>query len=279
MTPSDEPLRKSVAAMRALMVGDALGCSGAGSRENGDGAARGDTFSTSEVVVGDVTESALAMERRLIDGASGAIEWDALSWAIPLGIVTAAGAYDEMARVAHSLGATRPSLPAGVAVAAGVSAGVGGFLVRDMIGQAVEAAELLGDSELARLIEAACGAAQASGGGMVGDAVAVVVPDDASPSSLAAFALGVAFGAQNVRRGAMAAADSGESSAAAAALSAALCAVVAPASLPESWANAVEEATGIDGAGLAARLYQRRPSPTMEQPQPAKRRGFWNRRR
>jgi ADP-ribosylglycohydrolase len=265
---SDETRRRAVAVLRALAAGDAIGAAADGYRP----AEIADVYDgpiteilepvnlypesapdRARAAVGPVTVSALIAAGRLAGTSPAPAAAAALGWAVALGIASPAGATATIVTAARDL-AEAEAAAAGAAVAAAIAAGIDGYLARDAIGFAALAAESAGAAELADLIVRAAGAAQASGGRLVGTAVAAEAPPGPGSTAIVAFALGVAFGAQSVRRAILEAANQGGAASHTAALAGAICAAFAPASAVEAWADEVERANALDLRATAGEL-------------------------
>lgn len=270
-----EARRRASAALRGLAVGDALGAATEGYRpEEVENVYDAPITELTEPVnlypesepdraraeVGPVTRAAIAGGRRLLGAPGGLIDGDALGWAVPVGIITAAGPVEPLVEAATAF-ATGEARAAGAAVAAAVAAGIGGFMARDTVAQATLAAVVAGCPALAHAIIRATGIGQASGGRLVGAQIAAECPPGPGPAAAVAFAFGVAFGAQSVRRAMLEAVNQGGESSLTAALVGALCGSFAPATTVETWASEVETANGLNLDALAERLLARRPPP------------------
>lgn len=268
--------RRAHAVLRALAAGDAMGAATEGllpdevlavyeapvtelvepvnrDPERSEGRARG--------AIGPVTRSALAAADRLSGAATGTLDVDALGWAVTLGIVSPAGGVAPVVQGARQV-AAGVTAAAGAAVAAAIAAGLGGFMARDMVSWAALAAREVGAPDLAERIVAAAGVGQASGGRQAGALVGAQFPPGPDPATAVAFAFGVAFSAQSVRRAIAEAVNQGGPASLTAGLAGAICAAVAPASAVESWADEVERTSGLDLAAVADRLLRIRAQRT-----------------
>ena len=267
-----EVRRRAVAVLRALAAGDAIGAAAEGYRPEeiiavydapiGELLEPVNLYPESvpdraRAAVGPVTRSAIAAAERMAEASTADVDADALGWAVALGIAWPADAVPAMIAEARDLVGSDAGI-AGAAVAAAISAGIGGYLARDTISLAVLAAREAGAAGLADLIVRAAGLAQASGGRQPGAAVAVEVPPGPGSTMIVAFALGVAFGAQSVRRAILEAANQGGTASHTAALTGALCASSAPATAVEAWADEVEGSSGLGLAAVAGGLVSLR---------------------
>lgn len=269
-----ETARRALAALRGLVVGDAIGAATEGYRP-GEVEEVYDAPITEPLEpvnlypesapdrkraeAGSVTRAAIAGARRLLGVPGGAIEGDALGWAAPLGLVSVAGSPDLITRAASF--ADGEACAAGAALAAAIAAGLGSRSAGDAVGEAVTAALAAGSPALADAITQAAAIGQASGGQLVGAQVAAEYPPGPERIPAVAFAFGVAVGVQSVRRAMLEAANQGGEASLTAALAGALCGAVAPGSIVESWAVEVETVNGLDLMALTSSLLALRPPP------------------
>lgn len=264
----EERRRRAIAALRALAVGDAMGAATEGYRpEEIEEVYDARVMELVEPVnlypesaadrgyaaIGPVTRGALAAAEALA-GRGATVEGEALGWAVAVGIATPVGEIERIVELARRFGGEAAGA-AGAAVAAGVAAGVGGYMARDAVGQAALAAERAGAARLAAAIARAAGIGQSSGGSAGGGAVGVQVAERYPPAgaleSVVAFAVGVAFGAQSVRRAVPEAVNQGGEASLTAAIAGALCGGFAPGTAVEAWAREVEAVNGLDLAAVA----------------------------
>lgn len=265
-----ERLRRATAALRAFAVGDAIGAATEGYRadeiedvydapvlelvepvnlypESGPDRALGE--------IGPQTRAMLAFAERLLGGGSEVIETGALGWCVPLGVVVRAGEIDRLL-------ALTPTVPnderaAGCAVAAAIAAGIDGYGAREAVGQAALAASRAGSDALALALTEAARIGQTSGGRLVAVEIASVFPPGPGAAAATAFAFGVAFGTQSVRRAIPDAVNQGGEASLTAAIAGAVCASFAPGSLVDAWAREVEGVNELDLGMLAPRLLGR----------------------
>lgn len=270
MIDDDEIRRRAIGALRGLAVGDAMGAATEGylpdEVEEVYDAPIGELIDPINLypdvatdrqrgAIGPVTREALDAAASLSRGESPALTEDGIGWAVPLGIISTVDDLDGIIRTVA--GVTDVATAAsGAAVAAAVAAGVSGYMVRDAISLAVRAAELAGSPEVARRIVLAAGEAQASGGRLPGAAVGASYPPGPGIVDVTAFAFGVAFGAQSVRRAIPEAVNQGRRASLSAALTGAICGAIVPGSTVESWSDQVEEASEIDLTATAGRLLE-----------------------
>jgi ADP-ribosylglycohydrolase len=260
--------RRAVAVLRALAAGDAIGAAAEGYRPEeiiavydapiGELLEPVNLYPESapdraRAAVGPVTRSALAAADRLAGVSTADVDADAMGWAVALGIASPVDTLPAMIADAAVL-ASGDAANAGTVVAAAISAGIGGYLARDAISFAALAAREAGAAGLADLIVRAAGLAQASGGRQAGAAVAAEVPPGPGCTLIAAFALGVAFGVQSVRRAILEAVNQGGAASHTAALAGAICASFAPATAVEAWADEVERVSGLHLGRVAGGL-------------------------
>jgi ADP-ribosylglycohydrolase len=188
---------------------------------------------------------------RALDGGAEPVQLSPPGWAVALGIARAGSDLEPILAATRRFGAHGP---AGAAVAAAVAAALAGYMARDALALAVRAAERAGGPALARQIVEAAGVAQASGGRGVGAAVAEAANPGPGVDDAVAFAFGVAFGTQSVRRALPQAVNQGGSASLTAGLAGALCGAVAPGSAVEAWTDEVESASGLDLRAAVERL-------------------------
>jgi ADP-ribosylglycohydrolase len=272
MIDDDEIRRRAIGALRGLAVGDAMGAATEGYlpdeiEEVYDAPIAelvdpinlypDSTADRQQAIVGTVTREALDVAESLIRGESPLLAEDSIGWAVPLGIIATV---DDIESVVRSVSGVTDvvTAAAGAAVAAAVAAGVSGYMVRDAISLAVRAAELAGSPDVARRIVLAAGEAQASGGRQAGAAVGASFPAGPGVVEVTAFAFGVAFGAQSVRRAIPEAVNQGRRASLSAALAGAICGAIVPGSTVETWSDQVEEASEIDLTSIAGRLLEAR---------------------
>jgi ADP-ribosylglycohydrolase len=257
--------RRALAALRGLAVGDAMGAATEG-------------YLPDEVIevyeapivelvdpvnlypearpdrargrVGPVTEGAIDAVG-VLSGRAEPVETPLVGWAVALGIARAGADVEPILTSARRFGKASSAV---AAVAAAVAGGLAGYMMRDALSLAVRAAERAGGADLARRIVEAAGVAQASGGRGVGAAVAAVASPGPDVDDAVAFAFGVAFGAQSVRRALPQAVNQGGSASLTAGLAGALCGAVAPGSAVEAWIDEVESASNLDLRAVVERL-------------------------
>jgi ADP-ribosylglycohydrolase len=267
--------RRALAVLRGLAVGDAMGAATEGYQPDevievyespiGEMVEPVNLYPESAPdrirgVIGPVTESAIEAVSVF---ASRAVDEEParLGWSVALGIMSAGVDLDGIVASARRFGGPGP---AGAAVAAAIAAGVLGYMARDALSLAVRAATLAGNDALARRIVEAAGAAQGSGGRLVGAVVADVVGPGPSTDDAVAFAFGVAFGTQSIRRAVPQAVNQGGAASLTAGLAGALCGATAPGSAVEAWSNEVEAASGVDLRAVVDQLLAlRRGQPTV----------------
>jgi ADP-ribosylglycohydrolase len=257
--------RRALAALRGLAVGDAMGAATEGYLP--DEVIEVYEAPIAELVdpvnlypesrpdrmrgrVGPVTEGAVDAVG-VLSGRAEPVETPPAGWAVALGIACAGADLAPILASARRFGKAGPAV---AAVAAAVAAGLAGYMMRDALSLAVRAAELAGDPALARRIVEAAGVAQASGGRGVGAAVAAVASPGPDVDDATAFAFGVAFGTQSVRRVLPQAVNQGGTASLTAGLAGALCAAVAPGSAVEAWIDEVESASNLDLRAVVERL-------------------------
>lgn len=235
-----DALRRAVAALRGLVIGDAMGAATEGYRPDEVlevyGTPIGELVEPVNLYpesipdrllgeVGPVARIALAAGGLLSDAAGPSPDDAGLAWAVALGIARPPDALDRiMADTAR----------------------------------AVQVAEYAGGAALAELIRRAVGVAQESGGRRVGERVAALCNPAGDATNITAFAFGVAYGTQSVRRAVPQAANQGGSASLTAALAGALCGAFAPTTVVESWAAEVERVNDLELAGIAAALLRLR---------------------
>ncbi len=272
MIDEDEIRRRAIGALRGLAVGDAMGAATEGylpdEVDEVYDAPIGELVDPINLypeiatdrqrgVVGQVTREALDVAASLSRGETPELTEDGVGWAVPLGIISTVDDLDGIVRTVA--GVTDIATAAcGAAVAAAVAAGVSGYMVRDAISLAVRAAELVGSPEVAHRIVLAAGEAQASGGRQPGAAVGATYPPGPGIVDVTAFAFGVAFGSQSVRRAIPESVNQGRRSSLSAALAGAICGAIVPGSTVESWSDQVEEASEIDLTSIAGQLLEAR---------------------
>jgi ADP-ribosylglycohydrolase len=257
--------RRALAALRGLAIGDAMGAATEGYQPDevieiydapiGELVEPVNLFP--EVApdrargrIGPVTESAIDAVA-VLGGITDDEDPARLGWSVALGIVSAGGDLESVVSESRRFSEAGP---AGAAVAAAVAAGLAGYMARDALSLAVRAATLAGDAGLARQIVEAAGAAQGSGGRQVGAVVAEVVGPGRGANDAVAFAFGVAFGTQSVRRALPQAVNQGGAASLTAGIAGALCGAVAPGSAVEAWSDEVEAASGVDLRAVVDRL-------------------------
>lgn len=258
--------RALLGALRGMVVGDAIGAAGEGlAPEEIEEVYDGPITELTDPAnlyperapdrvrgqIGPVSESALAFARRLTAGEGAAVA-SGMSWPIVLGLVLPRADATSIVEATRSYGGAAPAC----ALAGAVTAALGGYLARDAVGLAAEVAGRAGDQALAGLLVEAAGAAQASGGRMVGEAVAEIAPPWGEFRDSVAFAIGVAFGGYGVRRAVLAAANGGGHASFTAAAAGALCGALAPGSNVQAWSDEVASASGLDLAAVAAGLIR-----------------------
>jgi len=200
--------------------------------------------------IGTVASEALRVAEVLASGATVHGPFQQLGWAVVVGAVARSSAPDDVLALAASLGGG----PSAATIAAMSATAVQGFLVRDVLMVGAETATRAGSAALGRRLINAAGAAQAAGGRNVGAAVAATAPPGPDDDAVVAFAGGVAFGAQSVRRAIVEATSQGGRASLSAALAGALCGALFPRSSVESWSNDVERASELNLATLTDRL-------------------------
>jgi ADP-ribosylglycohydrolase len=252
----DEVLARITAALGALAVGDALGRATEYNRPeeltekyeelkadfldpvrlfDDEAWAEGETGPATSLVLGVAAGRKSAV-------AAGAEDVAMLSLGVAWGLMGVSGAG----------GSQGESNPAMAAIAAGVSAGLAGEPATMMLSAAAEAARAAGAPSLGDAIIRAGGIAQATGGRHSGEALSGTFPPGGEAASVVPFVFGIAYAAQNARRAILEAVNQGGHAPETAALAGALCASLAPASLPRAWSGTVERTNGFDLSGAAA---------------------------
>ena len=264
MEPVD-PLVRTTAALRALAVGDAMGRA----------TEYYDPAEITEVYEDLVTEFLEPV--RLFDEE----EWAAGEIGPPTELVIALSAEGEGAAASRDAGGDAvAALPAGVAlglarplgallagevaaaavaaIAAAIGAALEGYTGREVVGLASQAARAAGDDALAERIIAAGGVAQASGGRHPGEALRTAFPPSGDDAAVTPFILGLVYGTQSARRAILEAVNQGGHAPETAGIAGAICAAIAPTSLPEAWGADVERRNGLDLAAVARRYLTAR---------------------
>lgn len=267
-----DTLRRAVAALRGLAIGDAMGAATDGYRPD-DVLAVYETPITELVEpvnlypesapdrvigeIGSVTQTALRTHGFLTGAAGSLPDAASLTWAVALGIARRPDAFDLIAAEAGQIGGGPATVP-GTVLALAVANAVSGMGARECVALAVQVAERAGDLALAALIRQAVGIAQESGGRRAGEQVAALCDPAGDLVHITAFAFGVVYGTQSVRRALPQAVNQGGAASLTAALVGPLCGALAPMSVPESWAAQVERVNGLDLARVAGELLRLR---------------------
>ncbi len=241
-----ETLTRIGAALRALVVGDALG-------RVTEHYTPEEILEVYEDIITDFVEPV-----RLFDEE----RWAAGEVGPPTAIVLEAAAHGGVwpgatgANVAHlpagvAVGLARPlaSLLHDVhgdgplaAVAAGTAAAVDGYPFIEIVAAAARAARLAADDDLAEAILQAGGLGQASGGRLAGSVLRGRFPPDGDSRSVVPFVFGIVYALQSARRAIIDAVNQGGHAPETAAIAGAICAAAAPVTLPPSWWAVVERA-------------------------------------
>lgn len=259
-----EPLVRVTAALRGLAVGEAMGRATEHYRP-------AEIEQIYEDAVTDFVEPVrLFDDEAWAAGETGPLTQAVLAMAHPTESRAAEFAGDGLPqRLARAVatGVTRPLAAdpeaaegdAAVAcLAAALAAACSGYPPSEVVGRAARAAQEAGGPELAEHVLEAGGIAQASGGRRPGDVLRVTFPPEGDPGSLIPFVLGIVYATQNARRAILEAVNQGGHAPETAALAGALCAAIAPGSLPQAWGAAVERVNDLDLAAAARRFLSAR---------------------
>lgn len=158
-----------------------------------------------------------------------------------------------------------PSRDAPVAcIAAAMGAALDGHPAREVLGFGAQAARAAGDGTLAERIVEAAGIAQASGGRRPGGALREAFPPQGDAGALTPFILGLVYATQSARRAILEAVNQGGHAPEAAGIAGAVCAALAPSTLPGAWGAEVERLNDLDLQATARRYlaFRGRGNPT-----------------
>jgi ADP-ribosylglycohydrolase len=265
MTAPHDPDARIVAALRALAAGDAMGRATEHYRPDEildvyDGEleefiepvrlfddevwAPGETGAPTELVC-----ALASLQAADIVWGEDATSVDRLPLALAAGLADAAITW---------LGAGTDAA-AGTTLATAMQAALAGRAAHEVVALAEQAARAA-DARLAGAIREAVSVAQATGGRRPGEALRLRFSPDGESDQLTPFILGLVYATQSARRAILEAVNQGGHAPETAGIAGALCAAIAPGSLPETWGIAVESINGLH-LDAVARAYAVRLRP------------------
>lgn len=148
--------------------------------------------------------------------------------------------------------------PSFLAVAAGITAAVDGFTIRDLIRHVMGKAEAIGDGTLVASLAEAVALAETSGGRNAGAILAAAFSPDGGVDALVPFIFGIVYATQSARRAIVEAVNQGGHAPQTAAIAGAICAAALPGTLPRAWGLEVERVNGLDLEAVARRYLAAR---------------------